>query len=327
MIELLESRKRKMVVLSQWIDVLDEYTDMNGISGLGFFYSDDLHELQKEKGVSSEEKNYITFLINHLNARQATSPHQSVFTLSRDIICKIFSTAQNESQNNTFMNNALTRMLRMSRDCFLNIERKKASLYQNFIDDLSETLDQTVADSQDSIGTFLILRHLHSNLEAPFGNRQQFRMAATRESVEKYKRVIHDSHLTNHLLDAENDISHFYPGFFKSNIASIELPRVLSLQPFTPKASFNQDTLRSDQPAPLEVNDVSVSNAEIHKIRKKYKEKFKEKRTKRNKVFTPALMDQILSLDYSQARTALIRLNEAYLLFEQEKRDLYHTYM
>lgn len=308
-----------------WVNSLLEYTQMNGIPKLAIYSSDDLKELQKGKGKSHDERRYINFLIQSLNEQQASSNNQCDFSLSPEVIKNIFKTAKTEAEQVAILN-VLTQIIHMSRDCYLNIERKKASLYQNFIVDISQNFNQTVADSQDSIGAFLILRRLHSNLEAPFGKLQQFRMAATRESVEKNKRLIHDLHFTNHLLDAENDISPFYPGFFKSNIASIELPRVLSLQPLTPRASFNQDTLSSDQPAPLNVSNESASHAKIQTIIKNYKDKFQEKRTKRNKEFTPTLMNQVLTLEYAKAKAALTRLNKAYLAFEQEKLALHHMY-
>ena len=308
-----------------WVNSLHAYTQMNGIPKLAIYSSDDLKELQKGKAKSHDERAYVTFLIQSLNRQQASSNNQCDFSLSPEVIKNIFKTAKTEAEQNALLN-TLTQIIHMSRDCFLNIERKKASLYQNFIDDLSETLNQTVADNQDNIGTFLILRHLHHSLEAPFGKLLQFKMKATRESVEVSGGMIHDLHLTNHLLDAENDLSPFYAGFFKSNIASMELPRVLSLKPFTPKVSFNKETLRSDQPAPLKVGNESASHAKIQAIIKNYKDKFQEKRTKRNKEFTPTLMNQVLTLEYAKAKAALTRLNKAYLAFEQEKLALHHMH-
>ena len=159
MISLLESPKidpleiasmkkndQKLGAFFEWTDSLFKYTKMNGIPKIGYFSSADLLKLQKGKGISSAEKTYITSLIQRLNDRQCSLQDQSVFSLTPEVISNIFSTAKTDDHVTALLN-TLTRMLRMSRDCFLNIERKKVSLYQNFMNDLSNNSDKTVVNN------------------------------------------------------------------------------------------------------------------------------------------------------------------------------------
>jgi hypothetical protein len=332
MVSLLESPKialsktapTKLDTFFGWTDSLYEYTQMNGIPKMAYLSSVDLLELQKGKEISSEEKTYITSLIKHLKDRVCSSGDPAVLSFTPDVISNIFSTAKTEEAQHALIN-ALTRMLRMSRDYFINIERKKVSLYQDFMNDLSENFDQTLTGNQDSIGTFLILHNMCGLLNV-YGNKYEFKIAATKESVEKKEHIIHNLQLSNLLLEAESDLSPFYAGFFKSDITKTELPRVTSLQAFTLRISFNETTLQSDMPTPLDVRKDNVLNEEIHKIIKTYNNNFKDKKSKRNKVFTPMLMADVLSLNYSRAKSALAKLNAAYSKFEQEKPTLHHTY-
>lgn len=311
----------KIHEFQQLVDLMVDYTQRNGINKLAYLSSSDLMHLLKEPNISKNEKKYILGCNSSINERQRTvSNTTTMFSLHQQNINAIFSQVETNADKNTIIR-VLARMLCMSRDYFLRTERIKANFFQNFIDELSNHLEETVTLNQDSIGALSIFHHLSKGL-GYFETKNIF--LSDKSEVLRHSSTISNFHLTNKLLGIQEELSSFYATFFNNIVTESALTP--SMQTFLPVISFNENFLKSDNAIPLDTSNVSASSSDINRISQNYNTKILEKRKKRNKIFTASLLGDIVSLNYTQTREALKKLNLAYLQFEQQKIDLHRQY-
>lgn len=206
----------------------------------------------------------------------------------------------------------------MSVAYFLEIEQRYLSLFDGLVDNLSTKLNQTLEESLDIIGPFMVLYDIYDKQDGyNFGQKAIIR-ADAQGMLDHYgfiniaclKELINSDEMQNALPD-------FYISFF--DIMKI-LGRRTSMTDFTSTISAEDFTKQEELATPLECEE-----GKHQQIYSKYTAEFSKKKKKRNGIFTRRAGD-ILSPNYDIAARAILEIHNAYYAFNQEKTELREKY-